>query len=150
MFTGVSLPGRGPAASGSVGAAPSGPVVPGAGASSAGSIVPSATSTAIPTRPLLTVAQNPPVLPIGTNATFRVQFIPASRCSLTRNYIPGATPGLPPTPKSPVTSVAFTVGSDGWSPSIAWGQNAQAGTYNITATCDGAAESSTTISVTWT
>jgi hypothetical protein len=150
MFTGVSLPRRGPAASGSAGAAPSGPVVPGSGASSTGSTVASPTSTVIPTRPVVTVAQNPPVLPAGTNATFRVQFIPASKCTLTRTYIPGATPGPSPTPKSPVTSVAFTVGSDGWSPSIAWGQNAQAGTYNITATCDGAAESSTTISFTWT
>lgn len=148
MFTGVSLPGRGPTP-GSAGTVPSGPVGPGSGASSTGSTVPRAAGTAVPTRPVLTVSQNPPVVLAGTNATFRVQFIPASKCTLTRTYLPGATSGPPPTPRTPVTSVAFTVAADGWSTPIAWGQNAQAGTYNVTATCDGATQSSATISVTW-
>ena len=151
MFTGVSLPGRGPTASGSAGAPPSGPVVPGSSASSGSSSTagPSAGSTAVPTRPVLNVTEKPPALPAGTNATFRVQYIPASSCTLTRNYIPGTTRGPPPTPRSPVSSVAFTVGADGWSPPIAWGQTAQAGTYTITANCDGTAESSATVTFTW-
>lgn len=150
MFTGASVPGHGPAPSGLTASAPSGPVVSGSGASSTGSVVsPGASSTAVSNRPVLTVNESPPSAPAGTNGTFRVQFIPASNCTLTRTYVPGATPGPPPTPKSPVTSVAFSVGSDGWSPPIAWGQNAQAGTYTIIATCDEGAQPSATVTFTW-
>jgi len=149
-FTGT-LPGHGPSVSHSAGMTPSGPILPGSSASSSSGSTAgaSAASTAVPTRPVLTVTEKPPALPAGTNATFRVQFIPASSCTLTRNYIPGTTPGPPPTPRSPVSSVAFSVGADGWSPPIAWGQAAQAGTYTITANCDGTAESSATVTFTW-
>jgi hypothetical protein len=98
---------------------------------------------------VLTVKESPASAPTGTNGTFRVQFIPLSSCTLTRTYVTGATPGPPPTPNSPVASKTFAVGADGWSPSIAWGEAAQAGTYTITADCDGEGHSSAGIQFTW-
>jgi hypothetical protein len=111
---------------------------------------PSSTSVVVATRPVLTVQETPPTLPTGKNATFHVQFTPGSQCTLTRIFLPGATPGPTPTPKTPVSSVSFTVGTDGLTPPIAWGQTAWPGTYSITATCSGSVQPSEALIFTWT
>jgi hypothetical protein len=150
-FGGSPFAGHGPVVSAKPSGSPNASVATSTvtGLTSGLSSQPAVTSPAVTTKPVLTVKENPPKLPTGTNATFHVQFTPGSQCTLTRVFVPGATPGPTPTPKTPVSSVTFTVGSNGLTPPIAWGQTAWPGTYSITAACSGSTQPSDAIVFTW-
>jgi hypothetical protein len=118
----------------------------------------SSSPTPVPTKPLLTVEETAPV-PVGTSATFRVQFIPGSDCRLTRAFVQDATPRPSPTPVSPKTSSSFPIQAEGWSLKILWGGKglgwpAEAGTWTVTASCTPhgggtASPPSNPVTVTW-
>jgi hypothetical protein len=150
-FSGVSLPGTGPAASRTAFAASppaSGPIASGSSAV-VGPTLGSPPTTTLSSGPLLAVKEKPPTLPAGKNATFVVQFLPGSTCTLTRTFVPGSTPAPAPTPNSPVSSLSFIIGAGG-SMTIAWGENAQVGTYTISATCTGSTQTSPPVTFSWT
>jgi hypothetical protein len=153
VFTGAGLPGSGPAASQSAGStfavSPStSGLVPSASVAIGPTAVASPSGTALSSAPLLAVKEQPPSLQIGKNATFVVQFTPGATCTLTRTFVPGFTPAPPPTPKSSVSSLSFTIGTGG-SATIAWGETAEAGTYSITAICTGSTRPSAPVTFTW-
>jgi hypothetical protein len=150
-FTGASLPGTGPAASRTTFAASAPASSPIASGPSAvvGPTLHSPSTTTLSSGPILAVKQQPPTLPTGKNATFVIKFVPGSTCTLTRTFVPGSTPAPAPTPMSPVSSLSFAIGADG-STTIAWGENAQVGTYTISATCTGSTQTSAPVTFSWT
>ena len=151
LFSGARLPGTGPAASRTAFAASppaSGPIASGS-SPVVGQTLGSPSTTTLSSGPLLAVKEQPPTLPFGKNATFVIQFVPGSTCTLTRTFVPGSTAAPGPTPKSPVSSLSFIIGASG-STTIAWGENAQVGTYTINATCTGSTLTSAPVTFSWT